>query len=432
MLLLAGILAIASAGPEPLTLREAASLAASGAPAVVRAAAEWDRARAGQKAARSRLGPSLTVDFGALSTNDPADAFALALKQQRFSADEFFASDPNHPGFVEDWNAGVGAVWSVDLFGAVRGEARSVGTAADAAQRTARRTRDVTALEAVAAFAAARRAESAVRLLSVREADAEKDVAIAAALYEQGFTTAADPARARAALAEARAETAGHRSALEQAQASLAALIGQEAASRPLADLPESGPEPEAAPGERDDVAAARLAARAAREQERAAAGSRWPSLLIEGRYALHAPRPGGRWGDSASIFGGFRLPLFTSGGIASRTAQARAAALSAGATAMETRREADRQAAPARAAFAAARAREAAYTEAETAAGQAREIQEARYEQGVARLSDLLEARAAELRARLGASSARSERALAHANLRLALGLPPVEEGTP
>lgn len=432
MLLPVCVLAVLASGPEPLTLREAAALAASDAPAVARAAADSVRARAGEAAVRSRLGPSLSLDFGAASTNDPVNAFSLALKQERFSAAEFFASDPNHPGFVRDWNAGLTAAWNIDLFGAARGEARSARAEADAATRTAHRAKDATVAEAVAAFAAARQAQSALQLLAGRKADAEKDVSIASALAEQGFTTRADPARARAALSEVLAEIAGRRSALEQARASLAVLIGQEAASRPLAELPETRSAAEETPGERDDVAAAELAARAARDLERAATGSRWPTLLVLGRYELHAPSPGGRWGDSASVFGGFRMPLFASGGVASRIAEARASALSADAAALQARRQADREIASARAALDAARAREAAFAEAEAAAGQAREIQQARYEEGVARLADLLEARAAELHARLGALSARSERAVAHANLRLALGLPPVEEESP
>ncbi|HLN80884.1 MAG TPA: TolC family protein, partial [Thermoanaerobaculia bacterium] len=71
-----------------------------------------------------------------------------------------------------------------------------------------------------------------------------------------------------------------------------------------------------------------------------------------------------------------------------------------------------------------------AAFGEAEKAARTAREIQEARYGEGASRLADLIEARGAELRARLGASAADSERIVAEAYLRLALGLPP-EGGT-
>lgn len=246
------------------------------------------------------------------------------------------------------------------------------------------------------------------------------------------MTTAADPARARAAIAEVRAEAAGNRAALEEARAALAALIGSEAARRPLAELPGPRAVPDAASGERDDVAAAELAAGAARDQERAASRSRWPSLSIQGRYEFHAPRPADRWGDSASIFGGFRIPLFASGAIGSRVAQARAAALSAEATATASRREAEKEIASARAALTASEARLAAFSEAEAAAGQAREIQQARYDEGEARLADLLEARAAELRARLGASGARSERLAAEATLRLALGLPPEGEEIP
>lgn len=426
------VVSAAVAPAAPLTVREAAALAAGESPAVIRARAETDAARARESAARSRLGPSLTADVGFLSTNDPVDAFSLSLKEERFSAAGFFASDPNRPGTVRDWSGALSASWTVDLFGAIRGDVRAAAGLVGAAERSAGRTRDASALKAVLAFAAARRAEDALLLLEQREADARRDAAIAATLQEQGMTTAADPARARAAIAEVRAEAAGNRAALEEARAALAALIGSEAARRPLAELPGPRAVPDAASGERDDVAAAELAAGAARDQERAASRSRWPSLSIQGRYEFHAPRPADRWGDSASIFGGFRIPLFASGAIGSRVAQARAAALSAEATATASRREAEKEIASARAALTASEARLAAFSEAEAAAGQAREIQQARYDEGEARLADLLEARAAELRARLGASGARSERLAAEATLRLALGLPPEGEEIP
>src|SRR6266542_351468 len=126
MLMPSLLLAVSAAlAPEALTVREAAELAAGEAPAVARARAETERARARESAARSRLGPALTLDFGFLSTNDPVDAFGLALKQERFSAAGFFGSDPNHPGSTRDWNGALSAAWSVDLFGAARNEARA-------------------------------------------------------------------------------------------------------------------------------------------------------------------------------------------------------------------------------------------------------------------------------------------------------------------
>ncbi len=430
MLTLPLLLAVAAPlAPPPLTLEEAAALAAAGAPAVAQAAADSERARGAAAAARSRLGPTLAVDFKALTTDNPVDVFALTLEQERFSLAEFAASDPNHPGYLKDWSAGVTAGWDVDVFGSTRSAARSAATAAAAAERSSRWTRQASAFQAVAAFASASRAEASLRLLGQRQADAEKDTSIAESLFTQGFTTAADPARARAAVAEVRAQIAEQNAALEQSRASLSALIGSEAASRPLAPLPQPGAAPSPGAATRDDVEAADLAAQAARDREKAVSLSRWPSLLIQGTYQMHAPTPGGRWGDSATAFAGIRVPLFASGGTDARIAEARAAALSADAAARGARSEGERQIATARAALTAALAREKAYREAESAAGLAREVQQARYEEGIARLADLLEARSAQLRAGLGVLWAQAERVVATASLRLALGLPPVGE---
>ena len=381
--------------------------------------------------ARSRLAPSVSVEAGFLSTDDPVRAFGLALEQQRFSAESFFAGDPNRPPFVRDWSAAAALDWQADLFGSARAGARAAASAAGARSRLAGRTRDAAALEAIEAFAAARRAEKAISELAQRRADADKDLDIARALHEQGMTTQADPARAEAAVAQVEAETAGERAVLAGARARLAALIGSPAASRPLAELPPAGPVngPRTGDRDRDDVAAAKLSAEAAREAAKAASASRFPALVVQARYEAHAPRPGARWGDAASVFGGVRAPVFAFGGVQARVAEASAAARAAAMSEIETRRFAETQNAEARAALEAADSRVAAFARAGTAARRAREIQQARYEEGAARLSDLIEVRGAELAARLGEAAAVSERAIAEARLRFALGLPPEGE---
>ena len=426
LILAATATASGAASSEPLTLREAAALAARGAPSVEKARAVSEGARARQVSARSLLGPSLYADAGFLSSNNPVTAFSLTLEQERFSAEKFFASDPNDPPFTKDWSGSLSAAWTADIFGAARAGARAAERAAEAAELGSDRARDAAVFQAIAAFSAARRAEEAVEMLRERETDAEKDLGIAGALVEEGLTTAADPARARAALAEVRAELAGQRAQLDGARAALGALIGNEAAARPLAPLPQPLPLPPGAASDRADVAAAKLAAGAARETERAAAASRWPTLVVTGRYEVHAPTPGGRYGNSATVFGGVRVPLFASGGIDARVAEARAMALWAEAAAREASRAAQSEITRARADLVAAAARLQAFEQAQAAARQAREIQQARYEEGAARLADLLEARAAELRARSGAAAAAADRIVAEANLRLALGLPP------
>ncbi|HEY6928642.1 MAG TPA: TolC family protein [Thermoanaerobaculia bacterium] len=427
--LLALIASICLGEEAPLTISETAGLAAGEAPGIARARADVEAAEARHRAARSLLGPSLAMDAGLLATNDPVGVFSYTLKQERFSLVEFAASDPNHPPITQNWAAAIAAGWSLDLFGSARGEARAAGKATEAAARTASRTRDTLVFQALSAFAAAWRAEEANTLLSARRADAEKDVSLARSLQESGLTTAADPARAEAALADVEAQVAAEQSAKATARAALAALIGRQAAERPIVGLPEPRPMPQANSAVRDDVAAAELAFHAAQDSVKAARSSRFPALVLSARYDLNAPRPGSRWGDSASFFGGFHVPIFASGAVDARISEALASERGAEAAAREAKQEQDRQIAAARAAMTAASSRVAAFGEAEKAAARARQIQQARYEEGAARLSDLLDARAAELSARLGAAAARSELTISEARLRLALGLPPEGE---
>jgi outer membrane protein TolC len=417
----------APAAEPPLTIFEAASLAAGGAPETAVAGARLEEARARSRAAGSRLGPALFLEAGYLASNDPVDAFALALKQERFSASEFFLSDPNHPATAHDWNAAAAAAWAIDLSGELRGEARAARAMADASERLAARTRDGAAFAAVAAFAAARRSEDRLTVLAERESVAQQDATLAEAFHEEGIVTPADPARARAALAEVRGEIAAENAALAAARAELARSIGGEAASRPLAPLPEATAVPDCAAAERDDAVASRLTTESARAAESAASASRWPSLVLQARYEAHAPNTGARWGDASSARAWLRVPLFASGAVNARVADARASRLEAEASERRTVAAAETEASTARAAFSAAGARVASFAEAESAGRVAREIQAERYREGAASLGDLLEARAAELRARLGVVTARADRILAEARLRLAVGLPPV-----
>lgn len=426
------LIPLAAVAESPLTLSEAASLAARNSPTAALSRARFDQARAQARAARARLGPSVSLETGFLASDDPVDSFALSLKQERFSAAGFFLSDPNHPATARDWNASVAAEWTLDLFGELRGGSRAAVMAADASERFASRSRDDAVFQAIVAFSRARRSEERLALLSERRADAESDVALADSRRELGMTTAADPARARSALAEIRGEIAAEGATLAGARAALAASIGPVDARRPLAPLPAGASVAERSATARDDAAGTRLISESARATEKAAEAGRWPSLVVRARYESHAPRPSGRWGDSSSALAAVRVPLFASGAVDARVAEARAARQAAEASERQTLSLAETEAATARALLSASEARLSSFAEAEAAARTAREIQEVRYQEGAAALGDLLEARAAELRARLGATTARADRVLAEAQLRFAVGLPPEGDGSP
>ena len=424
-LIIAASAAVSGAGSSepPRRLREAAALAA-GAPSVEKARAASDGARARKASARSQLGPSLFADAGFLSSNNPVTAFSLLLEQERFSAQKFFASDPNDPPYTKDWSGSVSAAWTADIFGSARAGARAAERSAEAADLSPGRARDAAVFEAIAAFSAARRAEDAVEILREREADAEKDFGIAEALAEEGVTTAADPARARAALAEVRAELAGRQADRDSARAALGVVIGSEAAARPLAPLPQALPSPPS--GLPNGPMSRRwTAADAAGETERAATASRWPTLVVTGRYEVHAPTPGGKYGNSGTVFGGVRVPLFASGGIDARVAEARAAALWAQ---RRPGRRAARRKARSSAREPSSRRRPGSRRSSRRRPPPGRLARSSR--RGTRkgpRVSPICSRRVPPSSpAQMGALGAAADRVVAEANLRLALGLPP------
>jgi len=417
------LIPLALEGPLVLTAREAVGRAGGHASRLERASADVDRASAVARAAKSRLGPTLSVDLSALATNDPVDVFGLTLKQERFSATAFFASDPNEPSVLKDWSGAVSAFWPVDVSGGTRAAVRGAERMREAAEARLVRRRDEVAFETLGAFIRARRAEEASTIAGERLSDLERDLELAALMREQGLVTDADPARVRAAVAEARAERAGLRADRDRARAALARLVGQDALERPLGEIPASPVTLPSDGGERSDVTAARRTEAAGFEGERAARSARWPSVFLQGRFEVHAPKPGSRYGDSGSVMLGVRIPVFTSGALSSSMALARAEARDATAAARESAGAAEEEERSARANLAAAAERRAALEEGVAAARTAREIQRERYQEGAGRLLDLLDARQSEARARLGVSAARADEAIAGWALRLASG---------
>ena len=195
----------AVATPEPLTVREAAPRSRPGRrPRRLRARAETEaRAGAGDRrpVAARPLVCSRTSGFSRRTTRWTRSR--SALKQERFSAAGFFASDPNHPPLrsrLERRPDGLLDGGPLRRGRAAR-RARRRGPRSPAA-RLAGRTRDAAAFRGgprVRRGAARRgRARAAGGARSGRAPGPGRSPR---ALQEQGMTTAADPARARAAVA---------------------------------------------------------------------------------------------------------------------------------------------------------------------------------------------------------------------------------------
>ena len=237
-------------------------------------------------------GPLLFADAGFLSSNNPVTAFSLLLEQERFSAEKFFASDPNDPPYTKDWSGSV-PPHGPRTFSAPRGPGAGGGAVGRGGRAHSGPRPGYGGLPGDHRLLGGAPCRGCGGDPAGTGSGRERRISeIAGMLAEEGVTTAADPARARAAVAEVRAELAGQQAELDGSRAALGAVIGSEAAARPLAPLPRALPLPAGRYSERADVAAAKLTADAAQETERAAAASRWPTLVVTGRYEVHAPHP--------------------------------------------------------------------------------------------------------------------------------------------
>lgn len=293
--LVAGFAPRPAAGQEerPVTLQEALAEARRGSPEGAVAQARAEAARQAVRQAGSYLWPQVAVDGGVVRSTDPVAAFGARLRQGRFTEADFDPTALNRPDPLDDWSAGVGALWRPVDRAAEEGR-RAARAEAEGAERTAawteRSVAYATRVQYVQAVAADRRTRAAEAALQAAEGN-ETRVALRAG---EGVLTEADVLRARAAVEEARAAVVDARRAVADARDRLAVTLGWPVGVTPIptdttfaepsVDAGVSGGVPEGRP---DLEASARSVAAAAARVSRASA-ARLPTLEGMARYGTH------------------------------------------------------------------------------------------------------------------------------------------------
>jgi outer membrane protein TolC len=425
-LALALVVAAPAAG-QPMRLADALREADAKAFAnrQARAGTEADRARAAQPL-RGIL-PAARVEGGFIRTTDPIGAFGTTLRQRAVSPAAFDPARLNDPPPAN--NVVGGLVLEVPVFNsdALAG-LKAARSAADASGAMTDWTAVATRANVVRAWFGSVLAAEKVAMLDEARTAALAGVRQVEAMVRQGLVTKADALQASVRAGDVTAELLQARNDATTAGQQLAMLLGRttgEALAVPGALPADSvlrrlaaedtaaltAPDAAKAVNRRDDVHAAQLGLRAARADEQRAMGTLIPRVNGFARYdynspaTLYAGKPNWTVGvmGSWSLFGGGSELADVAG------TRARRRAAAAGEEAARTNARVEADAATRAVRVALERLDLAAMNEAQSR--EAFRLVDKRYQGGLATIAE-----------RLGAETAATGAALAHAAARYAL----------
>lgn len=383
-----------------------------------------DSRKAEAQAYRDLRLPTLTLQAQGVRTDEPMMAFGIKLNQARIGMADFNPATLNHPDAIGAY--GGSAVIQQPLYAGGRiTAARKAGDyMAQAEAASQERRKQETALAVVQAYFGAEVAEQAMAWVDDTETWVKGMESFVGARVKQGLMLESELQRLKAFHAQVDAQKAQVNLQISTARSGLGLLLGQGPVTGPLATPLEPVAAPVAgAPGERGDLLAADLQAKAAEEGAKAARGNSLPEVGLElGAGTLHHS-----WSDKgdwtwAGV--GVKWKVFSAPDRAKAQA-ARAQAMAAQDMKTFKEQQAAHEIRVAKESVMAAQARYTAAKEALAAAEESRRLWEARHKEGLAPLIDVLDAEAAVQGARTLILQSLYELRVSRASLDLANGTP-------
>jgi len=413
--------ALAAQQERSITLVEARVEARANSRSALAARFRAEAARQDERAASAAWWPTVGLEAGVISSNDPVAAFGGRLRQGRFTQADFDPLRLNQPDPLTDWSAAVGASWTpLDLTrgAAIQAAAAGATSAALGARWAARAAEFGANVRYLEALAAQQRVATSEKALDAAEAN----LAVTTRRMEQGLLTDVDVLRARAAVEGARAAVIDATRSVADARDRLALAMGWEQGLVPVPAGDELWDTPVAArPADvlgRADLRASEHAVQGAEARVRQAARARLPRVDGFARLETHSSEVfSGAAGDWTV---GFQVSIaaFTGFEISARERGARALADAARLEYAERLAEARNTLAGAFRAVSAAERGAVAAAAAAAAASAAARLMRRRFEEGLATTADLLGAEASaaglaateiDARLRLHAAAARA-----------------------
>ncbi|MFH1177033.1 MAG: TolC family protein [Acidobacteriota bacterium] len=420
-------MATVAAAQDKLSLAAAMQRARARAGEVVAAQSRAEAAQARTTQARAFRLPSIKLEEMWISTDSPAEAFALRLNQERFAFADFMNADPNRPNTLDTAITRLEVSMPLYTGGELAGRIAQAQLAADAARSQQTWAGNMAALAAADAYVMLDQAQELASLLERARDTVKAHVELARAYVDEGMLVRSELLRAEVELARVEDLLEEARGRVRVAGANLAYRLGvEQTAVFELDPLPAPAPLDEelrgwlASAAERQDLAAARQLLRAGELEEGVRRAAFLPRIGVVARGDLVDDSLFGGHGGSTAVMAVASLNLFAGG--ADRAAAA-AARFDAGAGRADVQRFEEGVRLEVQQAYeqaATARARHLTAGKALAAAREAERITEERFRTGVVKMLDLLDASTARREAETRELVARAE---AHAaSLRLAV----------
>jgi outer membrane protein TolC len=430
---LAVFLPVSGAAQEALDLPQALALAREHALEVAAAGSRRQAAEGRLRQVKAYRLPVLRLEEMWGRTDSPAEAFALELNQERFSFEQFVASDPNDPDPLTTGMTRLELSLPLYTGGELAGRVDQARLAVEAARQAGARTADAAALAAAEAYVALAQARESVALLEASRETFARHVGLARAYVDQGMLVRSELLRAEVELARVEDLLAQAQGGARVAEANLSFRLGADLASSwALAPLPaetrEAAPLAEwlAAAGSRADLEAARRMLEVGEIEERVRRAALFPHVGLSLRHDLFDDVPFGAHGDSTTVMATAGLDLWNGG-------RHRAAAAAAKAEAEAGRRDVERmergillELQQAWEELRTALARQRTASRSLGTAREAERILDERFRQGVARSLDLIDAATARREAEARELVARAQAHLAAFRLAFEAGQAP------
>lgn len=421
----------ATVAAQELTLNQALATAVAGNPEIAAARERAQAAAARLKGGQQHRLPKIGLSESFVSTDNPAEVFALTLNQGRFDIQEFFLSDPNNPDPLSTWITRIDLELPVYTGGKLSARIAQAGSMASAEDQTYDHTREKVAFDTITAYVNLAKAREQVALLEKARSTTTEHVRVAEQYAVQGIILEADVLQARVYLSEVDDSLTQAGNGASLAQAALNFQLGADQRTpRTLAPMPTPPPASgdvdewiSAALDDRRDLEAARLKLEAGRLEEKAVRPGYFPEVAVVGHYDLYDDRVFGANGRSGTIMAVAKIDLWGGGaGSAARTA-ARHDAASFEADLHRFEEGVRLEVQQAWQDLATARIRHATAASAVEAAREALRVRDNRFKQGLDRMIDLLDAETAFREAEMRELLARYDVALESRRLRFASG---------
>jgi multidrug efflux system outer membrane protein len=259
------------------------------------------------RAAAARVAEAKAIEGGTAGLGRPTVDVNAGVNRSRFS------DNSGQPGTRNQFTAGIGASWEIDLLGRVADEQRFAVANTEVARAQRRAVQVSVAAEVARSYFELRGLQEQLRVTQLDLSTQREALKLVEARLSVGRGTALDTERARVLVEGTAASLPLLESALARTRMRLAVLTGAAPAAldarlaeqKPLPGLPAT---PLAAIGSpqtllqrRPDVAAAEQQLRASEAQTGIARSRLWPSLTLSGSLGLNAGRIG-ELGDAGSF----------------------------------------------------------------------------------------------------------------------------------